>query len=249
VIQGQAFDGALSYTMGIFNGAPDGTHNDEDENSAKDYEGRLFVKPFAFAGPGPLSGLGVGVAGSYGRQKGTLPTYRTPGRQTFFSYASTASADGVRTRVSPQAYYYVGPIGLTAEYVRSAQQVSDGAIRNRITFTAWQAAGSVVLGGKADYKGAKVTAPFDPSAGQWGALEVGLRYGQLRTDTDAYIAALADPATAARIANNFGAVANWWLSTGNRLLLGLDHTSFVGGASTGNRASETVFVTRLQGAL
>jgi hypothetical protein len=68
------------------------------------------VKPFLPLGEGPLSGLGVGIAGTIGIQEGSLATYKTSGQQTFFALGDVAEADGMRRVVTPQAAYYFGPV-------------------------------------------------------------------------------------------------------------------------------------------
>ncbi len=67
--------------------------------------------------------------GPVGSSKSTIAR-RTPGQQQFFSYATGAGtaaapnvvADGEHWRVSPQFYYYWGPLASSAEYVISDQQ-------------------------------------------------------------------------------------------------------------------------------
>ena len=219
LLQGSLFGTVVIYGVGVFNGVPDGANGIEDENDAKDVEGRLLLHPFATLKVDPLRGLGIGFAGTYGEQDGALPNYRTPGRQTFFAYVEsdtvTAIADGRRVRFSPQGYYYYGPVGFLAEYVQRVQEVSDGTTTTELSARAWQAAASFVAGGTAGYRGAKVKTPLDPRAGGWGALEVALRYGELSLDRDAFDAALADPTFATNHARNLGAAASWWWFDGN----------------------------------
>lgn len=249
VLQGELFDGVVAYAAGVFNGVPDGANGDADETDEKDLEGRVFLRPLVPTGVDALAGLGVGVGASVGDQAGALPAYRTPGRQTFFAYADTSTAAGSRARLSPQGYYYYGPIGLLGEYVRSTQDVSIGANTTELTSSAWQVLGSVVLGGKAGYKGVKVKAPLDPVAGTWGALELALRYGELHVDQDAFDDGFSDPTASARVAKNLGAAVSWWFLNGSRALVAFDRTSFTGGGSAGNRETESVLIARLQVAL
>lgn len=247
VLQGKLMAGALEYQAGAFNGSPDGASIEEDTSSDKDFEGRVFVRPFVPAGIEALSGLGLGVAGSHGDQRGgAAMALRTPGRQVFFAYGDTVTARGHRTRVSPQGYYYLGPVGLLGEYVRSTEHVAADATRRGVTTTAWQAVGSFVLGGTADYKGAKVSEPLDPEHGTWGAIEVAARYGRLEVDEDAFAAGLADAETTSRAAENFGAAASWWFVAGSRLQLAFDHTAFQDAPGGSAHPEENVLVTRLQ---
>lgn len=95
-LQGDLIDGALSYAVGVFNGVPDlGSVGAGDTNDDKDFAGRVFAQPFK-SGFGPLQGLGVGIAGSYGNEEGSaaspnLGSYVTPGQSRFFRYRSTSS--------------------------------------------------------------------------------------------------------------------------------------------------------------
>lgn len=248
-VHGDLGKGIVAYQLGLFNGVADGTNGDLDENSAKDFEYRIFAHPFKTLDIEPLAGFGVGFAGTTGKQEGVLPGFRSFGRESFFAYAATATAAGHRNRISPQVYYYYGPVGVLAEYVRSEQTVTDGVATGRIANSAGQLAGSVVIGGKAGYKGAEVDAPLDPAANTWGALELALRYGQLAVEQQAFDFGFADPASAARKASSFGIAASWWFLKGTRAQLSYDQTAFDGGDATGDRETEGVVVTRLQVAL
>ncbi len=249
-VHGDIGKGGLTYQLGVFNGVADGTNGDLDENSGKDIEYRVFVRPFKLAEVKPLEGFGIGLAGTTGKQIGVLPGFKTAGRETFFSYAATAIAGGHRTRLSPQVNYYNGSVGVFGEYVRSEQTITDGVATGKIANSAWQLGGSFVLGGKASYKGAEPDAPLDPKANTWGALELGLRYGQIAFEQQAFDFGFADPNAAAKKASSFGVAASWWFLKGTRAQLSYDSTAFEGGdVAGGDRESEGVVVTRLQVAL
>jgi phosphate-selective porin OprO/OprP len=248
-VHGDILKGTVGYQLGAFNGVADGTNGELDENASKDWEGRLFLHPFKPLKLPLLEGLGVGVAGTIGEQAGALPSFRTPGRETFFAYVDTAAALGSRTRLSPQAYWYFGPVGIFGEYVRSEQSVTNGTQGHDVVSQAFQVAGSFVLGGRPSYKGTKVDAPLDPFARTWGALELAARYGWLGVEDDAFDLGLADPATSARDARSFGVSLSWWFLKGTRAALSYDHTLFEGGAGSGDREAESVLVARLQTAL
>ena len=122
-------------TSGAFlNGSNDGgsseTFADVDVNDDKEYALRLFAHPFAESDSFAIRGLGIGIAGTYTDQTGNatqplLPSFRTPGQSTFFRFrqfgttagsAAGTIADGERTRIAPQLYYYVGSLGLIGEF-------------------------------------------------------------------------------------------------------------------------------------
>lgn len=253
-LQGEFADGAVSYAVGAFNGAPDGrdgaTTNPDNEF---DLIGRVFVEPWKNSG-GALAGLGFGVGASQGDKRGAgnnfLPRYRTPGQAQFFNYRSAVLADGEHTRWSPQAYYYRNRLGLLGEYIRSRQQLllPAGSVRDTLDHEAWQlTAGWVLTGEDASYKGVvKPSQPFVPGGAGWGALELVARYGRLSIDDDAF-PRFADPAAVASEANSWGLGLNWYLTGNFKLVANYTHTDFEGGAPAGaDREDEKVFFTRAQ---
>jgi phosphate-selective porin OprO/OprP len=240
----------------VFNGVPDGGNGDGDTNDSKDVAARLFFTPFAKSN-GPLKNLGFGIAGSTGDQEGTLaapglPSFRTPGQQTFFSYRADATAagtvlpDGKRTRFSPQGYFYRGPFGLLAEYVRSSQDVLRGAVAETLDNDAWQVAGSWVLtGGEPTYKSVNPKKVFDPAAHTYGAWEIAARYSELRIDEDAF-PLFANPASSASSAKAWAVGLNWYLNKNLRWMLDYERTAFEGGATAGDREDESIVFNRFQ---
>ncbi len=126
----------LNYQVAYLNGSNDGgsseTFADVDLNDDKEYAARVFAHPFGESESFALRGLGVGIAGTYTSQTGTtaqplLPVFRTPAQSTFFRYRTGTTptlADGERTRLAPQLYYYVGRFGLLGEYTTVSQEVS-----------------------------------------------------------------------------------------------------------------------------
>lgn len=255
-VSGDLGGGVASYAVGVFNGVPDGGSADGDTNDDKDYAARLFFLPFA-KGSGAFKSLGFGVAGSTGDQEGTvaspgLPSFRTPGQQTFFSYRSdgtapnTVIADGRRTRVSPQAYLYTGPFGLLAEYVVSRQAVRRNTDARNLEHKAWQAAASWALaGGEPSYRAVNPKTVFDRSAGTWGAFEIAARYHKQELD-DATFPIFGNLASSASVAEAWAVGLNWYFNKNLRLLFDYETTSFEGGAATGDREDEKILFSRFQ---
>ncbi|AMV70531.1 porin [Desulfuromonas carbonis] len=245
-IGGELAKGTLSYALGLFNGGVDGGSTDSDSNDDKDLAARLFAHPFKTSGIAPLQGLGIGVAGSYGNQEGALPSFKSGGQQTFFKYLATSNADGRRWRVAPQAYWYAGPVGLLAEYVRSEQEVSNGTITRDLANQAWQVAASwVVTGEDASFKGVKPKRSFDPKSGAWGALELAGRYNELEIDQDAF-PLFADPTKYAEKASAWAAGLNWYPSRNLKVVVNYEQTTFDQGSASGDRETEKVLLTRVQ---
>ncbi len=256
MFHGAVAEGRVTYQAAVVNGVVDGGSADLDDREGKDVIGRVFYEPFRKT-HGALKGLGVGFAGSAGREIGTratpgLPTFRTAGAQTFFRYRADATADGTavadgdRVRTSLQGYWYYDRFGVLAEQTVSRQQVRAGAVSRSIDNAAWVVAGSVVLTGEAaSYRGVQARRDFDPASGRWGAIELTGRVTRLAVDRDAF-PVLADPAAAARTATEWAAGANWYLNRSVKCSLSFHETRFAGGAVVGDRPTERDVLTRMQ---
>jgi len=213
--------GAISYDVGIFDGAPDG--GSSDGNAAPDlnstgkftWDGRVFLRPF-LGTPWPgVQGLGAGVAVTYARAQGTasssgttslLAGYRTTGQQAMFAYRTNSGtgglnaatvADGIERRVVPQVYYYLGPVGLLGEYVQAGQQV-ERAVGTGVTRygtlrqNAWQLQASWFLTGEREaYDRAAPKQDFGFGSGGTGAWELVARYHGIHFDNAAFTGATA----------------------------------------------------------
>jgi phosphate-selective porin OprO/OprP len=247
-LSGELFGGALNYSAGVFNGVADGTLGDGDNNENKEVAGRLWLQPFRFVDLRLLENFGLGIAGSFGRQNGALPSFKSPGQQTFFSYLGDVVANGNRTRLAPQASVYLGPVGVLAEYTSSAQTVTRGASTDRISSAAWHTSVTWALtpGDKASYEGLVPAHAFNFNEGRLGALELVARYHVLRVD-DAAFPTYADGAKSARRATSFGLGLNWYLNRNAKVMLDCERTYFIGGAANdSDRPTETALFGRFQ---
>jgi phosphate-selective porin OprO/OprP len=255
-VHGVLAGGALEYAAGVFNGGVDGGNTDVDAGDGKDVAGRVFVTPFR-ATSGPLKGLGIGIAASTGTQNGTnaaplLPSFRTPGREIFFRYRgdgtapSTALADGGRTRLAPQGYWYWGPVGVLGEYTVSRQRIRRADDAAELENTAWQAQAAFALTGEDESsRGITPAQPADPARGEWGAVELVARAHGLRVDRDAF-PLYADPVRSMRGATAYGAGVNWYLNRGVRVLLAWERTRFDAAGDAAERPAENAVIGRVQ---
>ena len=255
-VGGDLVGGRVRYDVGLFDGALDGASTDGDAGDNKDGHARVFVTPFASAEGSALAGLGFGVAASLGEERGSLTapalaSYRSEGQNVFFSYrsdgtaANTAVADGRRTRIAPQAYYYVGSLGVIAEWIRSSQIVTRAGAQATIGARAWQVTGSFALtGDQASFTG---LAPRRPITGEGGvgAVELVARYAELRLDDEAF-PTFADPARSAQKASEWAVGVNWHLERRVKVAANYIHTSYTGGVATGDREDENAVLTRFQ---
>lgn len=269
---GDLFEGKLSYALGYSNGVIDGGDQSValDNNNDKEITARIFAQPFKGDG-GVLSGLGLGIAGTTIDQRGSaastqLPAYRSFSQHNFFSYnpaTGTTYADGRRTRISPQMYYYKGPFGLMAEYATEDQGVTNGAHHATLTHDAWQTTFSyLITGEEASYGAVKPKEPFSPKGAGWGAWELVARFSAMNLDDDTFTGAsatrFANINTSAKSANAWGLGVNWYLNNNTRFAMDYETTSFDGGGGTAtfnsagaitklvDRPDEHVMIGRLQ---
>jgi phosphate-selective porin OprO and OprP len=275
MLHGDLFGGFVSYAAGLLNGTTDGANSSNvNFSEAHAYEGRVFLQPFKKANVTALQGLGFGVAGGYETMSttntaglpsttgGTLPGYFTDGQQQFFAYNPTGGAvvfaSDQHWRLSPQAYYYYGPLGLMGEYVISDQFVRRAGATPLATAdlqnTGWEVSASWVLTGEdAAYAGGVVPRlPFSPAKGHWGALQLVGRYAELNVDPAAF-PLFSDPLTSARAAAAWSVGLNWYLNRNVMIKLDYSHTTFTGGGGPGTsapaavtRQPENVLFTRIQ---
>jgi phosphate-selective porin OprO/OprP len=275
---GDAAGGLVNYAIGYFNGVTDGSSSDTNtptpdaENDTKgDWAARVFLQPFINSDNFALRGLGFGIAGTFVDSTGSttttlLPSYRTPGQQTFFSYRGTTAAsgttpavngtfaDGERLRWTPQAYYSIGSFSVLGEYVNVSQDVTRatptaGLQSATLDNTAWQVQLAWFATGEDEaFRGYTPGSVFSLENHTWGALELVARYHELDIDDDAFVGganSFANPDNAASKASAWGVGVNWYLNQNYRWSLNYDVTSFEGGAAAGaDRPDEKAVFTR-----
>jgi len=278
-VSGDILGNKLNYGVGVVNGVADGGNitTGVEYSGEREYTARLFATPFSDS-TSALAGLGFGIGGTYTKFTGErnlnftdtsaadatrngLPSYVTDGQQTFFRYSSAAIADGKRFRITPQAKYYFGPLGVIAEYARVSQDVSlttggssagggggsntviTAGTNKKLNHDAWQVAASYLITGEdSSFKGVKPKNNFDLDKGGWGAWELVARYSEINLDSDtfkngtAFTGAYADLSTSAKSAKSWIAGVNWYLNENAKVQLNYAHTSFDGGAGVGTTA-------------
>jgi phosphate-selective porin OprO and OprP len=248
-ISGGMLRETIRYAAGYFNGTTDGSNGNFQWRTSNEGVVRIFLQPFLTGRAKPLRGLGMGASGSVADERGTLPNFKTVGQDTFFKYSSKAIADGQHNRVSPQAWYYWGPVGLIGEYTISSQQVRNQASARRLNNQVWQATASFMLTGeKNSYEGVRPQQAFEPQKGirHLGGWELAVRCSRLQVDGNAF-PLFADPKKAAAGAAEWGVALNWYLNRFARIMNAYEHTSF--GMASPQPApfhSENVVMSRLQ---
>jgi phosphate-selective porin OprO/OprP len=252
---GDISEGLFAYQIGVFNGVPDLANGGDDLSNAKDFAARVFVQPLKV---GTFRPLGLGFAASTGLERGStaasgLPSYRTPGQQTVFRYSSSTTtpasnvfANGKRTRLSPQGYFYTGALGVLGEYVISKNEVTQAGATAELEHTAWQAEGSFFLTGeKNSFRSPIPRKPFDLNEGGLGAVELVARYGELTFD-EASFPRYASLTSSAQKAKAWGVGVNWHFTRAVKIAVDYERTTFIGGAATGDREPENAVITRFQ---
>jgi phosphate-selective porin OprO/OprP len=227
---------------------PDNGLSDASVSDHRDYAARIFLTPFLPNTKSPLNGLGFGIGASSGNDDGIpLPSYKSFGQNTFFSFASGVTAAGHRTRLAPQAYYYNGPLGLFAEYTLAEEGLQKGTLRRTIAFRAWQVQASYLLTG--DRNGFTTLSPrksFDPKNHGWGAVELAVRTGDFIVERGFFDYGFGSVTATPRHAKEWVGGVNWYLNRAVRLSLDYGNTNFGGGAAGGNRPTERALLQRFQ---
>jgi len=275
---GDIAGGLVNYSVGYFNGVSDGASSDTNtptpdaENDSKgDWAARVFFQPFVNSENFALRNLGFGIAGTFVDSTGSiattlLPSYRTPGQQTFFSYRATTAAsgttpavngtfaDGERLRWTPQAYYSVGSFGVLGEYVTVSQDVTRatptaGLQSATLDHTAWHVQLAWFATGEDEqFRGFTPGSVFSLDNHTWGAWELVARYHELDIDDDTFTGganSFANPDSAASKASAWGVGVNWYLNQNYKWSVNYDVTSFEGGAPGGaDRPDEKALFTR-----
>lgn len=245
-LSGGLGDGAVQWAGGIYNeGGDNRLPGNTPLNNDLEFGGRLFFQPFINNPANWLHGFGLGAGASYSDVNsnstalpatlgGTLPGYLTTGQQQFFAYnplLGPVLANGPHVRLSPEAYYYLGPVGVQAEYILEEQEVLNTFTRRsaRLNNDAWQVTAQWVLTGEnASFNAITPNHPFDLRDGQWGAWQLVARFSELDIDKKAF-KGFSDPATSAQNAIGWTVGLNWWLNANVRWMVSYSHTTFHGG--------------------
>lgn len=259
-IFGEILGGTTEYQLGIFSGNIDNSAGLRDSvinsnNSGFDFVARVFAHPLKHTGPEFLEGLGLGIAYSYGTQRGSsqagdanLPAFISPGQQSIARYARGAHADGSRERIGPQLYYHWGPFGIMSEYTISQQNIRFGTVSDKVTNDAFQVQLSwVLLNGDASFRRMRPSKPFAlESIGSLGAVQLVARYSALNLDTKAFAHGLFDRDRSVSKAQDFGIGINWYLNRNVKFQIDYDQTHFSHGAADHHRPTEKILFSRMQ---
>jgi phosphate-selective porin OprO and OprP len=190
MVYGDLFDGAMSYSLGGFNGTGEDTN---DNNGDKDLAARLAFTPFRASESFWLKGIQFAGNVTWGNQDGSTSaqgrmTARTTNRFRFFAPQTTR---GERLRYGGDLAWFLGPAALKFEYdVQTNEREglgTGGSNLDDVTATGWYASATYVLTGEEKLRSGNVAPkhPFIPVAGKMGlgAWEAGIRYAELDFDS------------------------------------------------------------------
>lgn len=248
-VEDSVLKGAITYQVGFFSGVGDGQNASFEWPGTKEEVARVFFKPFAATTSSAVQQLGIGISASVGHHHGALPNFKTVGQQTFFKYSTSVISDGRHTRVSPQAYYFCGSLGLLAEYVVSGEPVAVGAGHQYLSNKGWELAGSIALTGeKNSYSGIEPSHPFELAKGlqHMGAWEITFRRSRLDLDGHAF-PQYANPASSAEGAIESSVGLSWYINRHTKLVTDYEYTTFhMATENIPRLVPERVTMTRIQ---
>ncbi len=241
----------FSWALTAFDGIHDGRGGQGPEDGNAELALRLLARPLEGRAGGTL-GLGLGLTRASLSGSATvplLPAYRSPGHVTLFDYRSGSAgsfAAGRRVQVVPQLYWFKGPAGVMAEWVRVREDVhavvanlSRGAA---LSHDAWEITGEWFVTGE--------PAGLAGPAGGRGAVQIAARLSTFAADDRAFAgaaASFADPAVAVSRARTEAVGVNWFPLPWLRGSAAYQRTRFRGGAASGaNRPGERLLMLQCQ---
>ena len=255
---GDVLDARLNYSVGVVNGVSMARARDADDRDGKDAVARLFALPFKASRHERLRGLGIGVAGTSGTQRGTLRRAEPAGVQD-------QRPDRVRPVPARRhgGRHDVRRTGRTGACHRRATttRARSGCWRNtcsRRSVSAGHRDGASRHPGVAgrDVVRAHRRRQFVPRGDAPQRVRpvfrlVGRGRGHRprrtgsRSTMDAF-PSFANPAIAARDARGWAVGANWYLNRAVKVTADYEETYFRGGAASGDRETERDLFTRIQ---
>jgi phosphate-selective porin OprO/OprP len=234
-------DHHLDYAFSVSNGEINGN---TDLNNNKDVNGRIALHPFGSEGQLPaLRYLELGMSGTFGDQNQPIQpnTLITPLGVRWFVFNPTVQAYGARSRWSPDASYFLGPLGVAAQYFHMDQEMiaapTGVAARKRldVPFNGFYVLATLLLTGerRTGYSQAiDPVRPFDARCplSHPGAWELVGRVSRLDLAASAvFLAAplqLANPTTNSSGTTEMTLGFNWYLNRLVRLQFNWEHSWF-----------------------
>ena len=257
-IYGSVADSLFTYQIAYQDGR-DITANSgrglNDDGDAKEWGARFTLAPFVQQKDSPLSGLRLGVWGSYGHEGNggrqgaasgaAVEQYSGNGFQSTefgVSYIEFAAANyfliGRRVREGAELTYNVGPFEMRGEWMQRRDEYETTAasihpfVSRMLPIHAYYMQATVILTGETKLPDTRITPKqnFEPWNGGWGAIELGVRWSAVGIGTDR----ADDLATAGNIrtmgnSNHNNALTigeNWWFTKNVKWALNYIHEGY-----------------------
>jgi phosphate-selective porin OprO/OprP len=263
------FEDQLDYAVALSDGEINGNgSNGIDTNNGKDLNARVVFRPFNTPDGGFLRHLQFGMSGGWGVENEALNTttnpitYKTPATVPWFSYNAGVTADGLRTRLSPELSYFYRSFGFAAQYYQEEQKLSPSAaspIIENVQINGFYVMGSYLLTGEQRSDYSEQIAPlrnFDPHCPCCcpGAWEVLYRVSRLEVDNNVFQAGAGNLANATKYspgATESTLGINWYLNKWVRTQFNWEHAWFdnpvaLGTAPNINAKDQDTLYVRLQ---
>lgn len=240
MLHGSVLDERCIYALGVFNGNGEdgstrGTESDDPEAAA-----RVALAPFKDGGSGWLHNLHLGGSATYAdidtvnlslsvKSPGMAGSSRALYKLSHDTKFGVLQDVGGRWRLGIEAFWSHGPVALSGEYVhlRYTGLKPAGESAQDADFSAGYLSAMWAITGESFILSRGVMQPlypdrfFDPEAGTWGAVVLGIRAAHFEGDEDwispgAYVSV--------READTYTLAVNWLLFPMYRLVLDLSHT-------------------------
>jgi phosphate-selective porin len=221
--RGSIDKGLLSYRLMLANGAA--LLNDQgrgvvDREDEKQVAGRLMIRPLRPVGEPLLAGLELGIGGSI-EDVDSLPVTGFDLSTTELSvlYLDSTGAgtfDGLRTRIMPQISWELGPVLLRGEYLIRKDEFDDTTpafVDSALESSGWYAYATWLVTGETKKAETRVT-----PTGEWGAVELGLRFARIEID-NAFDNGLAAAVGNSEKVTSVTVGVNWWVRSNIRVTL------------------------------
>lgn len=260
------FNDWLSYEVGMLSGtfdntnpglnptSPTGFSSETASVANKAFEARVFANPFLGSQFKYIQNLGIGLAGSTEavNNQNTLPAITSIGQNPIFTYQPYVNGNGPRNRLHPQAFWFLGPLGILGEWTQTIQRLTNGPVPLSplsLPITQKNTANQVELIYNITQEPLNFDAltpnrnftPFDK--GNYGAFQLVVRFTELQMDGDIYndsftsngqtTYVFSDPRLSVQKANTWTVGLNWFWNRNIRISTEYNQTRFVGGCSTG----------------
>lgn len=255
------FDYALAFSNGEING-------NQDTNEHKDFNGRLVVRPFNCSYFAPLlQGLQIGISGGVGVEQEPLNpnTLKTPGTVPWLHYNATVTANGVRSRWTPEVSYFYHGFGMAYQYYEEHQKMSPSSTGNGFSFVTdvpmrgYYVMATCLLTGEERTRYSEAIAPLNPLDPRNpfqcpGAIELVARTSRLEVGQNVFTTGpsqLANPSLNSKGATELTVGFNWYFNKWTRIQCNWEHDWFDDpvqlGASAANQVkNQNVLLTRFQ---